>query len=141
MSCDLCDFPIKTYEELNMHRKVYHSLNKASQYESCSFFEPFKCFYCDENIDDEDELDDHRIECAKELDFMYCEWKSFECECCGAECRDNDDLRRHSLMYHTMESEPQEIEKDKFLCDICPLIYKKKVDLDFHKRGFHWGQL
>ena len=145
--CDKCDFPMKTYEELKVHNKCYHSHNKASQYENYSVFEPFNCFYCDGKLGSEDKLDDHLIECVEELDFlrksqarMYLELKPFECECCGAECRDNDDLRRHLQIYHPIESpKHQEVERDQFECDICPLTYKKKVDLDFHKRGFHWG--
>ena len=129
-----------------MYIKVYHSNSKASQYKTCNSFKPFKCFYCDRTIDAEDKSDDHQIECAKEFDFLlkpqllYSELNTFKCECCGAECRDDNDLRRHLRMYHPMKIEPQEIEKDWFECDSCPLKYEKQVDLVFHKRGFHWGQ-
>ena len=106
MNCDECDLQVKSFEELKIHIQVYHSHSKASQCETSSFFEPFKCFYCEGTINSEDKLDDHQIECAKEFDFLlkpqllYSELNTFNCECCGAECIDDNDLRRHLGMYH-----------------------------------------
>ena len=121
-----------------MHKKLYHSHNKASQCEEDKRFELFNCFYCDVTIDSEDQLKVHYSTCESEheilfkLQVMHQDVNSFTCEICGANCRDDLD--------HYLEVKPEENESDCFQCDICPLYYNKKIDLEFHRRGFHWDQ-
>ena len=146
IKCDKCDGSVKNCDELKMHNKLYHSLSKASQYEQDETFKIFNCFYCDLTIDSEDQLEVHYSTCNTEPEIvlepqvLYKDVFSFTCEICGSECRDRDDLERHWTIYHHLDVIPEELESDCFQCDICPLSYKKKIVLEFHKRGFHWGQ-
>ena len=129
-----------------MHDKLYHSRNKASQYEQSRYFEVFNCFYCDVIIDSEDQLEVHLSTCQYGIDdmwepkVMYQDVNLFTCENCCAKCRDSEDLERHWTIYHYSDDVPQEHESECFQCDICPLNYIRKIDLEFHKRGCHWGQ-
>ena len=61
------------------------------------------------------------------------------CEICQARCNDMHDLERHLATFHYIESKLEVLDGDCFQCDLCPLNYKKRIDLDFHKRGYHWG--
>ena len=45
---------------------------------------------------------------------------------------DAGDLKKHSNTYHGLELVNEEFERELFQCDICPLFYKKLIDLDFH---------
>ena len=141
IKCDKCDSSLETYVELKVHKRQCHTHNKSSQYEGSRSFEPVSCFYCDFLINSEEEL--HHLSCLTEFDthldskLIYQEADLLNCECCGAKCRDGDDLKRHLAMYHHF---PPEIRSDQFQCDICPLSYTKKIDLDFHRRGCHWEE-
>ena len=60
---------------------------------------------------------------------------------CDAKCMDAGDLKKHSTTYHGLELVNDEFERELFQCDICPLFYKKLIDLEFHERGCHWDHL
>ena len=116
----------------------YHSHNKSSQYENCRIFEQYDCFYCDRRICSMEDLKDHYMNCHDENDNMI-EQNQIVCQSCGAKCRDVDDLERHCQTYHCLGNlVPDELEHTLFRCDICPLYFKKKIDLEFHARGCHW---
>ena len=65
---------------------------------------------------------------------------SYDCEFCEAKCQDSGDLKRHWTTYHCPETALEEFESGQFQCDICPLNYTQKRDLEFHERECHWGQ-
>ena len=142
IKCEKCDDRIETYEDLKRHRMQYHSHHKSSQYENCRNFEEFHCFYCDSRICSEEDLEDHYMNCQNEIDTIIEEHQqvvNIVCQSCDANCRDEDDLERHFQSYHRLENlVPDEFETTLFRCDICPLFFKKKIDLEFHARGCHW---
>ena len=142
--CETCDFRVENYNLLKRHKLENHSHHTGCQYENCGNFEHYNCFYCDVRIISVDNLEDHYMTCQNEFAVMIeppvtnQEVDTLLCEYCDAKCTNTDDLKRHRTTYHCLEFVNAEIETELFQCDICPLYYKKKIDLDFHKRGWHW---
>ena len=145
--CKTCDFKGENYDLLKRHNLQNHSHHKGCQYENYENFEPYNCFYCERRIISLDNLEDHYMTCQNEFGVMieppdtYQEEEIFLCEYCDAKCEDTEDLKRHRTTYHCVEFVNDEFEPELFQCDICPLYYMKKIDLDFHKRGCHWDHL
>ena len=92
------------------------------------------CFYCDENVLSADQLHNHRTECQEKSNVLII---SYPCELCGAKCTDGDDLARYITTYHELGTWCPIQEKQLFWCDVCPLYYESRIDLQFHRRGFH----
>ena len=148
MNCDECDASINNLSELRAHMKRFHCQNKATQQDEQCIFEVYTCFYCDFPINSEENLETHSSICENncvdvfELLTTVQELKSYTCEVCGAKCCDTEDLERHSEIYHWLKRQEIEVlESCQFQCEICPLNYKLKRDLDFHVRGCHWDQM
>ena len=151
--CEICNVKVENHDLLKKHKLQNHSHHKKSQYEHFRDFECYSCFYCDLWIASEENLEDHFVTCQNafavmrespltHLEVDHITLKSaFQCEHCDAKCRDADDLKRHSKTYHGLELVNEEFERELFQCDICPLYYKKLIDLEFHERGCHWDHL
>ena len=138
LRCYVCEVRVKSQDELKTHNNRYHKHSKGSQYEIRKSFEQFKCYYCDETINSEKDLKAHLLTCQIGS-VPKVEADSYTCEICQARCIDMHDLERHLTAYHYPKSNSEEFDGDCFQCDQCPLNYKKRIDLDFHKRGYHWG--
>ena len=55
MKCSRCDMIVKSYDQMKLHNRTYHSQNKSSQYEKVAF-EEYSCFYCETTITSEHNL-------------------------------------------------------------------------------------
>ena len=139
IKCEKCDATVKNTCELKKHDHHYHSHSRGIQYERN--VEPFNCYYCEITINSEESLKTHNLDCQSKLNEIFQsnvnqnKMGYFNCEICEAKFPDN--FEKHWKDYHCLETASDESES--FRCNVCPLKYKKKIDLDFHVRGFHWG--
>ena len=143
--CNECDTNVESYDQLRLHIRHYHSQNKSSQYEMSNKVEEYPCFYCDEPIISEDNLEAHKNVCCEipndTIEPAYQEVVAFPCGECGAQYTSIDDLGRHKTDYHTSLELSEDPGGKLFWCDICPLYFEKDRDLMFHKRGCHWDHM
>ena len=156
--CDLCDCKVESSVRLKEHVRIYHSKDQRSQTSfdgkeinvvDCEY----SCFYCDKEINSNQDLQCHKRECHEQWlsnsDFVAkCEllkdasdlqeyqsicsqeedFNPFQCSDCGVECDDKYNLDGHISTYH---------EIGTFQCDICPLKFPTNGHLYFHKLNCH----
>ena len=142
--CTTCSFETENLIKLKHHVMKTHCNNKGSQVEECpsqvnyfslcetdkSTFCEYLCFYCETNIISDDHLQEHKTKC-QDNSIVY------PCEQCSAKCTDGGDLKRHRTTYHELGTWCHISGKELFWCDVCPLNYESKIELEFHRRGFH----
>ena len=68
IKCDECDTSVQTYDQLKLHYRRFHSYNKYSQCGGTSIFEEYPCFYCDEPIASENDLETHLDNCNEKFE-------------------------------------------------------------------------
>ena len=56
---------------------------------------------------------------------------------CGAQCPEEADLGRHRTTYHKLGTFSDDLEVEIFWCDVCPLTYRTKADLEVHMGVCH----
>ena len=156
-SCSSCSHKSKTELELQSHVKINHYFDKWSQsYDSYfkkkkkvdvpvqteeikpaeSQFSEYLCFYCERKIKSLEELELHRMVCHENQSALT----NFPCDQCGAQCQDIGDLGRHRTTYHALGTLSTECDNELFWCDVCPLNFKSRIQLQFHVGEFHWNQ-
>lgn len=136
--CSNCNFKSETPALLQQHVLQTHCQNKESQvYASLPsdisgepLFE-YCCFYCNLTLKSTEHIQNHKTECQENISVFY------PCEMCGAKCTSVSDLRRHRTTYHEIGTWCNVHGKELFWCEVWPLYYERKIDLDFHRRGFH----
>ena len=122
--CSNCNFKSETPALLQQHVLQTHCQNKQSQVDASlptvisgePLFE-YCCFYCDLKLKSTENLQNHRTECQQ--------------------CTSVSDLRRDRTTYHEIGTWCNVQGKELFWCEVCPLYYESKIDLDFHRIGFH----
>ena len=153
-TCSSCDHKAKI--DLKDHVKINHYHDKWSQSQESYFkkkktvdvpvqteeikptesqFKEYLCFYCERKIESLDDIEMHRILCPEN----QCALTSFPCDQCGAQCHDISDLGRHRTTYHSLGTLSTEHEHELFWCDVCPLNFKSRIQLQFHVGEFHWN--
>ena len=123
---------------MKLHKRTHHSQNKSSQYEEVAH-EEYSCFYCETNINSQQILKDHRKVCTENYGWETSQIDTYPCNECGAEYISLEEWGRHMKTFHSTKT--TEEEPEAYCCDICPLHFKRKVDLEFHKRGCHWVEM
>ena len=113
--CEECATSVLNYRELKVHIKTYHSHSKSSQYEKEYNFEIYPCFYCDEPITCENDIEDHETVCLSVSEELLQAVKPlqepnlFPCLSCGLLCTSMEDLLRHMKTFHPEEPDGREL--------------------------------
>ena len=92
----------------------------------CVNFTEYPCHYCQKIILSKDDLEKHKPVCYTIEDFA-----PYPCSICGAQCPEEDDLGRHRTTYHGLGTMNKEVGLI-FWCDVCPLTFSSKSELDDH---------
>ena len=118
--------------------RTNHTRCKSSQFEEENNFEAYMCFYCDEPIMCETDIEVHETVCrSMSNDQLQTEPNAIPCDECGLLVKSKEELLRHMETNHKEERHV----KDVFWCDICPLNFESDWYLQFHRRWCHWDHM
>ena len=147
LSCNSCDFKVKSIHHMKDHVRKQHSQSKACQYkiEENSYFESYPCFYCEKVITSKEELEEHYITCSDVImmdendqevpdQFYKC---YYSCDMCIEKFSCLEDLGGHRSVFHGLGALKMRHPLELYDCDICPLIYNTELELEDHVESCH----
>ena len=157
--CDECDYNVKTFANLKVHKEDKHG---ANIYESSGMLQEnenppaFKCDECEYTVKTSMKLKEHKqdkheshiYECdecvyeattVRDLDEhkKVNHNEQFKCNDCGHTVLSNTDLKGHREAYHEKASDDDESIQNIFMCDHCDDEFSAKKDLEDHAKKEH----
>ena len=114
------------------HLHKNHSKNESVQVSNVVSFYQYQCFYCKKTIISKDDLETHKPVCYTIKDFA-----ANPCDICGAQCPSKEDLGRHRITHHAIGTWNEDLGVEIFWCDVCPLTFECKEELEYHIEGCH----
>ena len=126
--CEKCDVSVETFDQLRLHDRNSHCVNKVTQSSEEENFVRYTCFYCDEPFKSDDDVASHPVHCHISEPTPY-----YTCDTCGRNFENANDMMSHEKVEH--------LDSEVFWCDRCPLYYNSERDLQFHIRAYHWDQI
>ena len=127
--------------------KITHKKQPFAEYERDYNFEVYPCFYCDGQIKCSDELEAHETIFTVFDELLLSESACqdinvFSCDKCDFVSASMQYLLEHVDSYHpdNLVVTKENHEDQLYWCDICPLYFESDINLQFHKRGYHWDQ-
>ena len=146
ISCPFCEETFRAKDQLKCHLKVTH-LAVSCNCHYCHDFTYYSCDICLQQFENQPELNEHRIQCHKDVLDSFKSDKIvviiYKCDICDGNFEDVTDLRNHKL---TCEKNQFEIDglltpENSFLkCDICDKLCENEENLKIHKQEFHSEQ-
>jgi len=138
--CDGCDHKAKTQGGLRTHQQAQHYSDQNHQVDlnyllnrDLKFIE-YSCHYCCKRIKSKDELEEHKPVCYTIKDFAL-----YPCDECGAKSQEEADLGHHRTTYHELGTFSNKHGVEIFWCDVCPITFRSKENLNDHIGVCHSG--